>query len=77
MGWMRSACGPWIIDGGKALHKAIVQDFGATALVQRCQKHKRRNVLGHPARGGREGLVGRLRQRLLHSRSLRARRSTS
>jgi transposase-like protein len=37
----------WVIDGGKALRKAIVETFGATALVQRCQEHKRRNVLEH------------------------------
>lgn len=37
----------WIIDGGKALRRAITEVFGATALVQRCQEHKRRNVLDH------------------------------
>jgi transposase-like protein len=37
----------WVIDGGKALRKAIVQTFGRCALVQRCQEHKRRNVLEH------------------------------
>lgn len=37
----------WVIDGGKALRKAIVDCFGALALVQRCQEHKRRNVLEH------------------------------
>jgi transposase-like protein len=37
----------WVIDGGKALRKAIVQTFGACSLVQRCQEHKRRNVLEH------------------------------
>jgi transposase-like protein len=37
----------WIIDGGKALRKAIVQTFGRCALIQRCQEHKRRNVLEH------------------------------
>jgi transposase-like protein len=37
----------WVIDGGKALRRAIVETFGATALVQRCQEHKRRNVLDH------------------------------
>ncbi|MDZ7654133.1 MAG: transposase [Burkholderiaceae bacterium] len=37
----------WVIDGGKALRKAIAQTFGACALVQRCQEHKRRNVLEH------------------------------
>ena len=34
----------WVIDGGKALRKAIVECFGTTALIQRCQEHKRRNV---------------------------------
>lgn len=37
----------WVIDGGKALRSAIVRMFGATALIQRCQEHKRRNVLEH------------------------------
>jgi putative transposase len=37
----------WVIDGGKALRKAIIECFGATALVQRCQEHKRRNVIEH------------------------------
>ncbi|WP_210757101.1 transposase, partial [Azohydromonas sediminis] len=37
----------WVIDGGKALRRAITQTFGASALVQRCQEHKRRNVLEH------------------------------
>jgi transposase-like protein len=37
----------WVIDGAKALRKAIVQTFGARALIQRCQEHKRRNVIEH------------------------------
>jgi transposase-like protein len=37
----------WVIDGGKALRKAIVQIFGQAALIQRCQEHKRRNVIEH------------------------------
>lgn len=37
----------WVIDGGKALRRAITECFGAMALVQRCQEHKRRNVLEH------------------------------
>jgi putative transposase len=40
-------CRLWVIDGGKALRKAIVDCFGERALVQRCQEHKRRNVTGH------------------------------
>ena len=34
-----------ILDGAKALHTAVTQAFGLAALVQRCQVHKRRNVL--------------------------------
>ena len=37
----------WVIDGGKALRRAIVECFGRSALVQRCQEHKRRNVIEH------------------------------
>jgi putative transposase len=37
----------WVIDGGKALRRAIVECFGAAALIQRCQEHKRRNVIEH------------------------------
>lgn len=34
----------FIIDGSKALRKAIKSVFGDLALIQRCQLHKRRNV---------------------------------
>jgi transposase-like protein len=37
----------FVIDGSKALHKAIRAAFGACAIFQRCQVHKRRNVLDH------------------------------
>lgn len=37
----------FIIDGSKALRKAIREIFGKRSLVQRCQEHKRRNVLAH------------------------------
>jgi len=37
----------WIIDGSKAIRRAIHDVFGASALVHRCQEHKRRNVLEH------------------------------
>jgi transposase-like protein len=35
------------LDGAKALRKAITTVFGNSAIVQRCQVHKRRNVLEH------------------------------
>jgi putative transposase len=37
----------FVIDGAKGLRSAIAKTFGALALVQRCQVHKRRNVLDH------------------------------
>ena len=36
-----------VIDGSKALRAAIRAVFGKTAIVQRCQVHKKRNVLDH------------------------------
>ncbi len=33
-----------VIDGARALHKAVVEVFGTRALVQRCREHKKRNV---------------------------------
>ena len=52
----------WVIDGGKALRKAIVQTFGDRALIQRCQEHKRRNVLEHLPRDKHAGVNRALRQ---------------
>src|SRR5215211_5647582 len=34
-----------VIDGGKGLRKAVNEVFGEYAVVQRCQVHKKRNVL--------------------------------
>jgi putative transposase len=34
----------FVIDGAKALHKAVTDTFGARALIQRCRQHKKRNV---------------------------------
>ena len=36
-----------ILDGSKALHKAVTQIFGTAAWIQRCQVHKTRNILEH------------------------------
>jgi len=35
----------YVLDGAKALHSAVKRHAGAAALIQRCQIHKRRNVL--------------------------------
>ena len=34
----------YIVDGAKALSKAIRRSFGQAALIQRCQVHKGRNI---------------------------------
>ena len=36
-----------ILDGSKALRKAVATAFGAAAVVQRCHVHKLRNILDH------------------------------
>jgi transposase-like protein len=37
----------FVVDGSKALVKAIRDRFGERALIQRCQVHKKRNVRDH------------------------------
>lgn len=37
----------YVLDGGKALHTALKKYAGEWAPIQRCQVHKRRNVLDH------------------------------
>lgn len=37
----------FVLDGSKALRSAVAKMFGTDATVQRCQQHKRRNVLDH------------------------------
>lgn len=39
----------YVLDGGKALHTAVKKYAGEWAPIQRCQVHKRRNVLDHLA----------------------------
>ena len=40
-----------VLDGAKGLRKAVNKVFGKKAAVQRCQWHKRENVLGYLATG--------------------------
>jgi putative transposase len=37
----------YILDGGKALHAAVKRHAGEAAFIQRCQIHKKRNVIDH------------------------------
>jgi len=52
----------FIIDGSKALRKAIRQVFGDDVPVQRCVRHKERNVIEHLPERGREPVKARLRK---------------
>lgn len=40
----------FIVDGAKALSKAIRRTFGGDTLIQRCQVHKARNIMGRIAK---------------------------
>jgi putative transposase len=37
----------YVLDGGKALSAAVKKHAGDSAAIQRCQVHKRRNILDH------------------------------
>jgi putative transposase len=50
-----------VIDGSKALRKAIRDVLGESAPVQRCVRHKERGVLGHLPERDRAGVRRRLR----------------
>lgn len=51
----------FVIDGGKALRAAIRQVFGTGAPVQRCRRHKERNVTDHLPEAERPLVLRRLR----------------
>jgi putative transposase len=36
-----------VIDGSKGIHKAVENVFGHKAVIQRCQWHKRENIVSH------------------------------
>lgn len=50
----------YVLDGGKALHAAVRTHAGQAALIQRCQVHKRRNVLDHLAEQQQAAVSARL-----------------
>ena len=51
----------FVIDGGKALHRAIKDVFGARALVHRCNRHKERNVCDLLPERDRPAILARIR----------------
>jgi putative transposase len=51
----------FVLDGGKALRRAIKDVFGERALVHRCHRHKQRNVLGLLPERDRPRVLARIR----------------
>ena len=51
----------FVIDGGKALRKAIKDVFGEHALVRRCHRHKERNVTDLLPERDRPQILARIR----------------
>ena len=49
-----------VLDGSKALRKAVVKVFGERALIQRCTLHKRRNCIDYLPKERRKALDRRL-----------------
>jgi hypothetical protein len=50
----------YVLDGGKALHTAVRKYAGESAPIQRCQVHKRRNVLDHLTDEQKPGVARKL-----------------
>ena len=46
----------FVIDGAKALRSAVRKIFGDLGVVQRCQIHKQRNIIGHLPDGMHESV---------------------
>jgi transposase-like protein len=51
-----------VIDGGKGLRSGALAAFKGQVLIQRCQWHKRENVLSHLPRGEQKRWRGRLQR---------------
>ena len=63
----------FVIDGGKALRAAIRTVFGTGAEVQRCRRHKERNVTDHLPETERPLMLRRLRAAWAEPDPVRAR----
>ncbi|MBU1627785.1 transposase [bacterium] len=51
-----------VIDGSKGLRKGIEKAFGGFALIQRCQWHKRENVLSYLPKGKQSSMRKKLQR---------------
>jgi len=50
-----------VIDGGKGIRKALIDVLGTSAVIQRCQTHKMRNVRDHLGESRRPYALGQMR----------------
>jgi len=51
----------FVLDGSKTLRSSVARKFGSDVFVQRCQQHKRRNVLDHLPPEHQEAIDARIR----------------
>ena len=56
-----------VVDGSKALRRAVVKVFGERALIQRCTLHTRRNVIGYLPVEERDAVDRRLAAAFAHT----------
>lgn len=65
----------YVVDGGKAIRKAILNHAGDAAFIQRCQVHKIRNVCEHLAEARRHAVKYQMRAAYSMSESADARQA--
>jgi transposase-like protein len=63
----------FVLDGAKALRKAVLDVFGKKAIIQRCQLHKTRNVTEQLPENIRDSIEAAMRQAYTSSDPKRAR----
>ena len=51
-----------MLDGSKGLRKAVNEVFGRGALIQRCQWHKRENVVSYLPKSMQESIRRKLQE---------------
>ncbi len=52
----------FVLDGGKALHRAVTDVFGNKAVIQRCRLHKERNVADYLPEAERAWVLQKMRR---------------
>lgn len=57
----------YLLDGSRALRKAVVQHAGDAAFIQRCQEHKIRNICDYLPEADRPGVRYRMRAAYAHT----------